>query len=300
MTKPELLREIGIHLKKVVDIYNQLAKNPEAFTPGEIDIMVNNATKIIEFAAVVKHQPASSLNSDEQIKLRDLEDKLRVLNEQIKTKDVEIDKLNTTKIELEKKVEENKHLADAFNVNIPEVLDKVDSNSTLAKNDLLNETLTNVVPEVKTVVADKVETKSNGFLVADEKEKTKVEKKSEMPKSIGEKYEDETEQLNKKTVISSLNESIIDGSKENVVEKMMNSKVGDLRKAIPLHEKFHYTNDLFGKNNDHYSQFVDAMNTKQTWIEAEALLAQAASMYKWDPENKMALQFIALIQRRFE
>ena len=81
MTKPELLREIGVHLKKVVDVYNQLAKNPDAFTPGEIDLMVNNAAKIIEFAAVIKYQPASITNTDEQIKLRDLEDKLRVLKD---------------------------------------------------------------------------------------------------------------------------------------------------------------------------------------------------------------------------
>ncbi len=296
MTKAELLREIGVHLKKVVDIYNQLAKNPDAFTPGEIDMMVNNAAKIIEFAAVIKHQPASSTNTDEQIKLRDLEDKLRALGEQLKTKEIEIEKLNRSNLELEKKVEENKHLADALSIHIPEITDSIDSNSTLAKTDLLNETLVNQVVEV-----EKNETVNTpSFLSPQEKEKPKEEKKQEpVLQSIVSKYEGESSEYNKKTIISTLNESVIDGSQENIADKMMNTKVVDLKKAIPLHDKFHYTNELFGKNSEHYNQFLDAMNTKQTWKEAESLLAQAASMYKWEPENKTALQFIALIQRRF-
>jgi hypothetical protein len=307
MTKAELLREIGVHLKKVVDIYNQLAKNPDAFTPGEIDMMVNNAAKIIEFAAVIKHQPASSSNTDELIKLRDLEDKLRVLNEQLKIREIEIEKLSQTNKELEKKVEENKHLADALNVNIPEIKEPVDSNSTLAKNDLLEETLlkeiqVKEIPEkIETPEKTEISPKTNLFPPKEEtKVKTETEKKEPVVQSLVSKYEGESGGANKKTVMSTLNESIIDGSQENIADKMMNKKVVDLKKAISLHEKFHFTNELFGKNSDHYAQFVDAMNTKQSWKEAETLLAQAASMYKWDPENKTALQFIALIQRRFD
>src|SRR5687767_13818807 len=123
MTKPELLREIGIHLKKVVDLYNQIAKNPDSFSPGEIDMMVNNSAKIIEFAAVLKHQPVSSVNTDDQIKLRDLEDKIRVLTEQMKTREIELERLRQTNKELEKKVEEHKHLADSFSVQIPEIIE---------------------------------------------------------------------------------------------------------------------------------------------------------------------------------
>jgi len=301
MTKPELLREIGIHLKKVVDIYNQLAKNPEAFTPGEIDMMVNNAAKIIEYAAVVKHQPASVSNTDELIRLRDLEDKLRVANEQLKGKDFEIEKLQRTNQELEKKVEENKHLADAFSVDIPEISTKTDANSTLAKTDLLDSSLITEIPiiEKKESPVEKMEafnqssfTEKNSSLNVPQDKKTDT-----VPTSLVSKYEHDGG--SKKTVISSLNESIIDGSKENVAEKLMKTQVTDLSKVIPLHEKFHITNELFGKNHEHYSQFIEAMNGKQSWKEAEQLLAQAASMYKWDPENKTALNFIALIQRRF-
>jgi hypothetical protein len=301
MTKPELLREIGVHLKKVVDIYNQLAKNPDAFTPGEIDMMINNAVKIIEMAAVIKHQPASTANTDEQIKLRDLEDKLRVLNEQLKTREVEIEKLQFTNQELEKKVQEHKHLADAFSVEIPQITYQTDSNSTLAKNDLLNDSLKTEIPLLDEVVENKKEIPAPTTFTppVTHQEVPKVKTEHTEPKSLVDKYEDEGDQSGKKTIISSLNESIIDGSKENLAEKMMNAKVVDLTKVIPLHEKFLLTNELFGKNSDHYAQFVEAMNTKTTWKEAEQLLAQAAAMYKWDPENKTALNFIALIQRKF-
>ena len=295
MTRPELLREMGVHLKKVVDIYNQLAKNPDAFTPGEIDMLVNNAAKIIEFAAVMKHQPASVTNSDEQIRLRDMEDKLRVLSEELKNKEFELEKLHRSNQELEKKVAESKHLVDVLKVDIPEITQQIDTNSTLAKNDLLENTLTHQVTQIdqlkKEEVSANLHTTHTHTL---EKQQVDVP-----PKTLVSKYENETDGTSKKTVISSLNESIIDGSVENLAEKMMNAKIVDLKKVIPLHEKFHYTNELFGKNGDHYSQFIEAMNTKQTWKEAEGLLAQAASMYKWDPENKTALQFIALIQRRF-
>lgn len=297
MTKAELLREIGVHLKKVVDMYNQLAKNPNAFTPGEIDILVNNAAKIIEFAAVIKHQPASAINTDEQVRLRDLEDKLRVINEQLKAKEFEIDRLNKANEELEKKVEEHKHLADAFSVSIPEINEHVDTNSTIAKNDLLESTLINKVEEP---VEETKEIKMDSHNPFPPSAETLVEDKKMEP--IAEKLNlanDNPSTIVKKTVPTMLHESVIDGSKENIADKMMNGKVDDLKKSIPLHDKFHYTNELFAKNGEHYSQFLDAMNTKTNWKEAEALLAQAASMYKWDPENKTALQFIALIQRRF-
>lgn len=294
MTRAELLREIGVHLKKVVDIYNQLAKNPNAFTPGEIDMMVNNAAKIIEFAAVIKHQPASSINTDEQVKLRDMEDKLRVLNEQLKSKEFEIEKLNRINEELERKVEEHKHLAEAFSVSIPEVKEDVDLNSTLAKNDLLENTLINDVIEPP-VEKKEIIIESNTYFPPSPSPEVKTEEKKMEP--VVQKQE--TSINANKTVPTMLHEAVIDGSKENIADKMMNEKVVDLKKSIPLHDKFHYTNELFSKNADHYNQFLDAMNTKNNWKEAEALLAQAASMYKWDPENKTALQFIALIQRRF-
>jgi hypothetical protein len=319
MTKPELLREIGVHLKKVVDIYNQLAKSPDSFSPGEIDMLVNNSAKIIEFAAVLKHQPASNTNSDDLIKLRDLEDKLRVLNEELKNKDFELEKLNRINQELEKKVEENKHLVNAFSIDIPEITTKIDSNSTVAKTDLLEETLTKTIPQID-VINPSTKTADIKIITGEDnkKEEIKAEKKEEKadvftspvvntekkeevvpPQSFVSQYENAQDQSQKKTLISTLTESVIDGS-ENIAEKMMNTKVMDLKKAIPLHEKFHYTSELFAKNSDHYNQFIDAMNTKETWKEAEGLLAQAASMYKWDPENRIALQFIALIQRRFD
>jgi len=304
MTKPELLREIGVHLKKVVDIYNQLAKSPDSFSPGEIDMMVNNSAKIIEFAAVLKHQPASTTNTDDLVKLRDIEDKLRVMIEDLKNKEFEIEKLQRINKELEKKVEENKHLADAFSVQIPEVMDKIDANSSIAKNDLLEETLNKTIPQVEESKNEDIKTPVTTFEKKEDpivKPVITTEKKQEVttPKTLVSQYKDSKDQTENKTVMSTLTESVIDGS-ENIAEKMMNKKVVDLKKAIPLHEKFHYTNELFAKNSDHYNQFVDAMNTKETWKEAEGLLAQAASMYKWDPENKTALQFIALIQRRFD
>jgi len=302
MTKSELLREIGVHLKKVVDIYNQLAKNPDSFSPGEIDMLTNNAAKLIEFSAVLKHQPASHTNSDDLVKLRDLEDKMRVLNEELKNKEFEIEKLQKINIELEKKAEENKHYADAFSVNIPEFTEKTDSNSTVAKNDLLEETIQKSIPkveEIKAVSFDETPAIEKKVVVTPVINTIEKKEEVEVPKNFATQYENSKDQSQSKTVISSLTESVIDGS-ENIAEKMMQKKVVDLKQAIPLHEKFHYINELFGKNADHYNQFVEAMNTKSTWKEAEGLLAQAASMYKWDPENKTALQFIALIQRRFD
>jgi hypothetical protein len=226
------------------------------------------------------------------VKLRNMEDKLRVMAEDLKNKEFEIEKLERTNKELEKKVEESKHLVNAFAIEIPEVTDKMDANSTLAKTDLLEETLSKTIPQVEEVTREeKTEIKTPI---------THYEKKEEVtvPKTVASQYENSKDVSQHKTVISTLTESVIDGS-ENIAEKMMNTKVIDLKKAIPLHEKFHYTSELFAKNADHYNQFIDAMNTKETWKEAEGLLAQAASMYKWDPENKTALQFIALIQRRF-
>jgi len=86
---------------------------------------------------------------------------------------------------------------------------------------------------------------------------------------------------------------------ENIADKFRQKKIDDLRKAIPLHEKFLFINELFGGDNVPYNQFIETVNASGSWNEAGALLEKAKEKYRWDEGSKVYLKFSDLIRRKF-
>lgn len=99
----------------------------------------------------------------------------------------------------------------------------------------------------------------------------------------------------KKDVIREKSQEILTTT---LADKFHQSKIDNLKTAIPLHEKFLFINELFGGDNGPYNTFIDSVNHAQSMEQAANLLAESAIRYNWDIENKTYLKLQTLVLRR--
>lgn len=99
----------------------------------------------------------------------------------------------------------------------------------------------------------------------------------------------------KKEVIREKSQEILTTT---LADKFHQSKIDNLKTAIPLHEKFLFINELFGGDNGPYNTFIDSVNHAQDMEQAANLLAESAIRYNWDIENKTYLKLQTLVLRR--
>lgn len=90
-----------------------------------------------------------------------------------------------------------------------------------------------------------------------------------------------------------------ENSKEILADKFRQHKIDDLKKVIPLHEKFLYINELFMGENELYNQFIEKINKETEPENIEKYLAELTLQYKWDTESKTFLKLQEIIRRRF-
>jgi len=86
-------------------------------------------------------------------------------------------------------------------------------------------------------------------------------------------------------------------------DKLSQSPISDLTKAMGINERIFTVNELFGGNQDEFQNLMSALNGLGSYDEAKAVLMKsAASKYDWDiPKNqKKARTFVKLIQRRYK
>ena len=82
-------------------------------------------------------------------------------------------------------------------------------------------------------------------------------------------------------------------------DKLSQSPISDLTRAMGINEKIFTVNELFGGNSDEFNNLMLALNGLSNYDEAKAVLMKsAASKYDWDtPEKqKKARTFVKLIQ----
>jgi hypothetical protein len=89
-----------------------------------------------------------------------------------------------------------------------------------------------------------------------------------------------------------------DEVKEGLIDKFINQKIDDLKKAIALHEKFNFINELFSGKNEEYQYFIDQVNQASTFQEAKKILEVYVQKHNWEEESKVFLKLLQLIQRR--
>lgn len=84
-------------------------------------------------------------------------------------------------------------------------------------------------------------------------------------------------------------------------ERLSQSPVKDLLKAMAINDRLLYTNELFGKDARAMENAVNLLNKFESLEEAKGLLADLAHEFKWSEGARAntARDFLKLVQRRY-
>jgi len=85
---------------------------------------------------------------------------------------------------------------------------------------------------------------------------------------------------------------------ESLAQKLENTPIADLKKAITLNQRFQFSKELFKGNNQDYEVTIDRLNNTSR-EEALKTLDSLRSKYAWNNESPVTLDFMELIERRF-
>jgi len=84
-------------------------------------------------------------------------------------------------------------------------------------------------------------------------------------------------------------------------EKLKHQPLEDLRQSIGINERFLFTNNFFGGNQQEYLQFIDRINTLHDFEEAIAFARDTIHPNTSTPGNAEAMEhFEELLRRRFK
>lgn len=91
------------------------------------------------------------------------------------------------------------------------------------------------------------------------------------------------------------------GQAKELSEKLSLQPLADLTKALTINDRLLYANDLFGKDNNAFSQALQALNSQPNMDEASKVLVAFAQQYDWTNDEKAdtARDFIKLVRRRY-
>jgi hypothetical protein len=72
-------------------------------------------------------------------------------------------------------------------------------------------------------------------------------------------------------------------------------RYADFSRALSLNDRFRYQRELFNNNREALSQLLAALDSMESWAEAEDYL----SSYQWDEELSVVQEFYAMIEQHF-
>jgi hypothetical protein len=98
---------------------------------------------------------------------------------------------------------------------------------------------------------------------------------------------------------STLADRLKDNAEKRIADKLQANKIGDLRNAIGINEKFLYINELFDGSLRDYEEAVNKLNTCPDPDEAGMIIFELRERYHWDLDNPAVRSFIELVNRKF-
>ncbi len=99
--------------------------------------------------------------------------------------------------------------------------------------------------------------------------------------------------------VNSLNEKLKD-SKGDLAERLKETPIKDLKKAIGINDRYLFINDLFNGDEAMFERSVKTLNNFSILPEAEFWMQRELKMkLGWKEDNLLAKQFIQLVRRRF-
>ncbi|MBL0910747.1 MAG: hypothetical protein IBJ09_00135 [Bacteroidia bacterium] len=84
-----------------------------------------------------------------------------------------------------------------------------------------------------------------------------------------------------------------------LADKLRMQGIADLRKAIPIADKFLYMNELFQGEINHYNQALERFNACSNALEARDLFESMKQHFEWDENSKTVKRFADLLTRKF-
>ncbi len=91
-----------------------------------------------------------------------------------------------------------------------------------------------------------------------------------------------------------------EGPTEFVNIPKQNAVFEDLRKLIPLNDKFAYVIELFNGENNSYEDAINTLNQQTTYGNSmEWIIANLQNKYNWNVENDLVQNFYETIKNRF-
>lgn len=86
----------------------------------------------------------------------------------------------------------------------------------------------------------------------------------------------------------------------SLLSKLRKKPVEDLLRSIGINERYLFTKELFKGNSEAFMLHVKAVNTVNTYEEAQHYLEKEVIPYfNWDVNNPAVSEFLDLVQRRF-
>lgn len=86
--------------------------------------------------------------------------------------------------------------------------------------------------------------------------------------------------------------------KETFNDKLEQSSIPDLKRAISLNQRFQFSKELFKGNNQEYELAIERLNTT-TREDAMKQLEALRSKYQWSENSPVASDFVELVERRY-
>lgn len=86
-------------------------------------------------------------------------------------------------------------------------------------------------------------------------------------------------------------------------EKLADSAINDLKKAIALNDRLQYTSELFAGDGQAFERAIAALNSMGNFEEARAYLIEyCVTYYTWTDKKRLdtAKAFVKLVRRRYK
>ncbi len=83
--------------------------------------------------------------------------------------------------------------------------------------------------------------------------------------------------------------------------KKIDIELTDLRRLIPLNDKFAYVIELFNEDNEKYEDAINHLNSLETYGNTmDWVISNLQNRYNWDVENDLVVKFYEAIKSRFD
>ena len=192
---------------------------------------------------------------------------------------------------------------DAPDFDADEISDVADENSNVEEEEAVDEMVSEnpVMDEAVEAEASDGEPEANPEVEADFEIESEAEAENETEANF--KTEDDGEPASE-TLAESLAQERPDSLAERYEKQLAQKRLqntlaaqryADFSRALSLNDRFRYQRELFNNNREALSQLLAALDSMETWAEAEDYL----SSYQWDEDLPVVQEFYAMIEQHF-